>query len=62
MDKLVYTVKETAQVLNIGMNNAYSLVNSKDFPKIQVGRKILIPKKALDRWLDSKNIVSIKEV
>jgi len=53
MEKLVYTVKETAQVLNMGLNNAYCLVNSKDFPKIQVGRKILIPKKALEKWLET---------
>ncbi len=27
MEKLVYTVNETAQILNIGMNKAYELVN-----------------------------------
>lgn len=59
MEKLVYTVKETAQVLNIGMNNAYCLVNSKNFPRIQVGRKILVPKKALEKWLEeSGNIIA----
>ena len=52
MEKLVYTVKEAAKVLNIGLNNAYILVNSKDFPKIQVGRKILIPVKSLEKWLE----------
>lgn len=62
MDKLVYTVKETAQVLNIGMNNAYCLVNSKNFPRIQVGRKILIPKKALEIWLESNNNIMVKGV
>ena len=51
-DTLVYTVNELAKVLNIGMNSAYCLVNSKDFPKLTVGRKILIPKKALEQWID----------
>jgi excisionase family DNA binding protein len=59
MDKLVYTVKELSKILDIGMNSAYCLVNSRDFPKIIVGRKILIPKKSLDQWIDksSKAIV-----
>jgi excisionase family DNA binding protein len=58
MDKLVYSVKETAQVLNIGMNAAYNLVNSKSFPKITLGRKILVPKKALEQWLDTHSITA----
>jgi len=58
MDKLVYSVKETAQVLNIGMNSAYNLVNSKDFPKITLGRKILVPKKSLEEWLVNHSITA----
>ena len=53
MDKLVYTVRETAKMLNLGMNSAYNWVNSENFPKLQVGRKILIPKKALENWIES---------
>lgn len=54
-DTLVYTVNELAKVLNIGMNSAYYLVNSKDFPKITVGRKILVPKKALEEWINTNS-------
>lgn len=36
----------------IGKNTAYALVNREDFPKIRVGRKILIPRDALNRWLE----------
>ena len=50
-EKLVYTVSELAKVLNIGMNSAYYLVNSKGFPKITLGRKILISKKSLENWI-----------
>lgn len=51
MDKLVYTVNETAQILNIGMNKAYELIQQKEIPNVRVGRKILIPKQALENWL-----------
>lgn len=53
MEKLVYTVHETAQILNIGMNKAYELIQQKQIPFVRVGRKILIPKQALQSWLAS---------
>ncbi len=53
MEKLVYTVNETAQILNIGMNKAYELIQQKQIPNVRVGRKILIPKQALEKWLIS---------
>jgi excisionase family DNA binding protein len=53
MEKLVYTVNETAQILNIGMNKAYELIQQKQIPHVRVGRKILIPKQPLEKWLAS---------
>ena len=51
MEKLVYTVQETAEILNIGMNKAYEMIQQKQIPFIRVGRKFLIPKQALEKWL-----------
>lgn len=51
MEKLVYTVTETAQILNIGMNKAYELIQQNQIPNVRVGRKFLIPKEALVKWL-----------
>lgn len=54
ISKSVYTVAEIAEQLNIGKNLAYELVHRKDFPKIIIGnRKILIPVKAFERWLEA---------
>lgn len=53
MEKLVYTVKETAKLLNIGMNKAYDLIQQKQIPVVKVGRKFLVPKQALETWLMS---------
>ena len=53
-EKMVYTVTELAQKLNIGKNLAYELVHREGFPKIVVGhRKIIIPVKAFEKWLES---------
>lgn len=51
MEKLVYTVDETAKLLNIGMNKAYELIQQNEIPNKRVGRRILIPKQALEKWL-----------
>lgn len=37
------SVKDIAKILNFSEKNAYKLVNQPDFPKIRIGRKILIP-------------------
>jgi len=59
MDKLVYTVSETAKILNIGMNKAYELIQQQEIPNVRVGRKILVPKQALEKWLvNSSNMKS----
>ena len=45
------TVKELQTYLRIGRNKAYDLVNQKDFPKIKIGRNIIIPKEDLKKYL-----------
>jgi excisionase family DNA binding protein len=50
-EKSCYSVKEVAQVMGIGENNAYELTRRKDFPKIQIGRRIVIPIEAFNKWL-----------
>lgn len=52
MEKMVYTVKEMAQILCIGMNKAYDLIHENKVPYIRLGRKIRIPKKAFQKWLE----------
>jgi excisionase family DNA binding protein len=49
--KLVYSVQETSKILNIGMNRTYKLLQSNIIPNVRIGKKILIPKKALENWL-----------
>ena len=51
-DKLL-TVKDLGRYIPFGKNKLYKLVNSDDFPKITIGRTILIPKKNLDEWINS---------
>ena len=48
-----YDMQTLYQLLPIGWNKLYELVNSRGFPKFVVGRRILIPKKQFEEWLES---------
>jgi len=51
MDYKFLTVKEVMEILRIGRTMTYELVNQPDFPKLRIGRKILIPEKEFQDFL-----------
>lgn len=51
MSKRVYKVRELPEVLGISQTKAYQIVHQAGFPATKIGRRILIPADALDRWL-----------
>jgi excisionase family DNA binding protein len=50
-DRLVFTVEEAAQLLGISRSFAYEAVQRREIPSMRIGRRILVPKAALDRFL-----------
>lgn len=50
-DTLVVTVPEAARLLRIGRNTAYGLVRDGQLRAVRVGRRVLVPRKALGEWL-----------
>ena len=50
-ERQTYTVDEAAELLGIGRNGAYEGVKSGEIPSIRIGKRILVPKVALDRLL-----------
>jgi excisionase family DNA binding protein len=46
-----YTVDQAGEILGIGRNAAYEGVRSGQIPAIRIGRRIVVPKVALDRML-----------
>lgn len=47
----VLKVKDLMQVLNIGRDKAYSLMRSKAFPSIRIGRSYFVTEEELNSWL-----------
>lgn len=52
-EKLTLSVKEAAELLGIGLSQMYTLTHRADFPKLKVGKRILIPRKRLVEWVNS---------
>ena len=53
MEKLL-TVKDIQEKLHMGRNNTYKLINQKGFPKIVIGKKILIPEEEFEKYIKSR--------
>lgn len=54
MDELpaILNVATLRHFMGISRVSAYNLVNRSDFPTVRVGKRILVPKDSLKRWLE----------
>ena len=50
-EKLTLTVDETAKCLGIGRNSAYEAIAKGEIPVIKIGKRLLVPKAALEKLL-----------
>ena len=48
---LVYTIQEAAILLNLGRSSMYQAVRNGSIPSVKLGRRILIPRTALEQFL-----------
>jgi excisionase family DNA binding protein len=51
-DPLTVSVDEAARLLGISRGHAYALVNQGAIPSLRLGRRIVVPRRTLDRLLD----------
>jgi len=51
-EKLVLNVNEAAKLLGLSRGSAYQACLTGQIPHIKIGKRILIPKAALDRLLE----------
>jgi excisionase family DNA binding protein len=50
-ERLTFTVEEVAKRLGISRNFAYDAVNRGEIPAVRIGRRLLVPKAALEKLL-----------
>lgn len=53
-DKLLLSVKQAADALGIGINQAYNLVRAPGFPALKIGSRYLISKTGLEAWIEEQ--------
>ncbi len=51
-DKKVLTIIETAKELGISKGSAYEAARTGEIPTIRIGRRLIVPRAALDKMLD----------
>jgi excisionase family DNA binding protein len=51
MERVTITVDEAAKALGIGRNSAYEAVHRGEIPAVRIGRRLVVPRAALDRLL-----------
>ena len=51
-ERLTLTVEEAADLLGVSRAFAYELVSRKELPSVRLGRRLIIPRRALERLLD----------
>ncbi len=51
MHKQTYRVDEVALMLDIGRSTAYDAVRRGEIPSVRIGRRIVIPRQALENLL-----------
>ena len=52
-ERITFTVDETANLLGLSRNSAFKGVMTGEIPHIRVGKRILIPRRALEAMLES---------
>lgn len=51
--RLTVDIREAARILGIGRNAAYEAARTGEIPTIRIGHRILVPRAALERMLQT---------
>ena len=57
-EKLAYSVEEAARLLGISKTSAYQATQVGELPTVRIGRRLLVPKAALDRLLSGGELTT----
>ena len=58
MNKLTLSVEEAVEILGISRGSAYQAVRMGEIPCIKIGKRILVPRVALEKMLDEVALAS----
>jgi excisionase family DNA binding protein len=53
-DRLALSVEEAGALLGMSRDLVYDLVNRRELPSVRLGRRLVVPRKALEALLDER--------
>lgn len=56
MDRRVHTVAEVSALIGISKNSTYEAIRRGQIPALRIGRRIVIPHKALEELLNATGV------
>ena len=60
VDQQVLSVSDLFSVLPLGKSTIYKLVSRNDFPKIRVGKRIIIPRDQFVKWMEENTGTTVE--
>lgn len=54
MTKLTLSIPEAAKIIGVSSSKMYQLAKIEGFPTVQVGKRILVSAKGLERWVEEQ--------
>lgn len=52
--KLTLSVPEAAELIGVSRARMYEIVKIKGFPCVQIGKRLLVSVKGLERWIEER--------
>ena len=51
----ILRAEDIAKILRVSLGNAYNIMHSKGFPKMQIGSRLMVPKDKFLAWVDAQS-------
>lgn len=55
MEKLTCSIPEAAELLGISKSKMYPLARSEGFPTVKVGKRMVVSRRGLERWVAAQS-------
>ena len=56
-ERLTFKIEEAAKLLGIGRNTAYEAVRTGTIPALRIGKRLVVPRQALERLLSAPPVL-----
>lgn len=53
---IMLSVKDITNVLGLSPAKTYSLINTEGFPRLQVGKRLIVPKERFIEWIEKNTL------